>query len=143
MIDCTYKYEVGQEINGLKIIERLKKRKVVTKRGVQKEIFVKSYKYLCTNCGYSCGEYYRHGKHFNSYSITEQSIDKGNGCFICSKNGAVAPNINSIKASAPDIIKYVVNDIDLAKTEHQRSSSATSTSSSSKTARSSTQSALQ
>jgi transposase-like protein len=115
----NYKYELGQVVNGLEITGITKKKINAIKRGKSKEIYTNAYTYKCLKCGYSCGEYYRNGKHFDSYSIAEHGIDVGNGCFICSKNGAVAPDINSIKATAPELVKYIVNDVDaLQYTDH-------------------------
>lgn len=115
----SYKYEIGQIVNGLEITGRTTKIRSVTKRGKTSEKSIRSYTYRCLKCGYSCGEYYRRGKHFDSYSIAEHGLDSGNGCFLCSKNGAVAPDINSIKATAPDLMKFIVNDADtLQYTDH-------------------------
>lgn len=115
----NYKYEIGQVVNGLEITGRTKKTRSVTTRGKTSEKLVRSYTYRCLKCGYSCGEYYRRGKHYDSYSIAEHGLDNGNGCFLCSKNGAVAPDINSIKATAQGLMKFIVNDIDaLQYTDH-------------------------
>lgn len=110
-----YKYEIGHVVNGLEITGRTTKIIQVTKQGKTGNRLVKSYTYKCLTCGYSCGEYYNKGKHFDSYSITENGLSNGNGCFLCAKNGAVAPNINSIKATAPWMIKYLVNEEDAVK----------------------------
>ena len=115
----SYKYEIGQIINGLEITGRTTKTRTVKKNGKSCTTNVRSYTYRCLKCGYSCGEYYRRGKHYDSYSIAEKGLDLGNGCFLCSKNGAVAPDINSIKATAPDLTKFIVNDVDsLQYTDH-------------------------
>ena len=115
----SYKYEIGQIVNGLEITGRTTKIRSAKKNGKSYNTNVRSYTYRCLKCGYSCGEYYRRGKHYDSYSIAEQGLDLGNGCFLCSKNGAVAPDINSIKATAPDLMKFIVNDVDaLQYTDH-------------------------
>lgn len=99
-----YKYEVGQIINGVEIFEKTR-----TKDGKI------AYKYRCLRCGYTCGEYYRRGKYFQEYAILERHLDIGNGCMICSRNGAVSPDINSIKATAPWMVSYLVNEGDSIK----------------------------
>lgn len=115
----SYKYEIGQIVNGLEITGRTTKIRSAKKNGKSYNTNVRSYTYRCLKCGYSCGEYYRGGKHYDSYSIAEHGLDSGNGCFLCSKNGAVAPDINSIKATAPELMKYIVNDVDaLQYTDH-------------------------
>lgn len=108
----SYKYEIGQIVNGLEITGRTTKTRSITKRGKTSEKSIRSYTYRCLKYGYSCGEYYRGGKHCDSYSIAEHGLDEWNGCFICSNNGAVAPDINSIKATAPELMKFIVNDVD-------------------------------
>ena len=115
----NYKYEIGQIVNGLEITGRTTKTKNVKKRGESCVVCVRSYTYKCLKCGYSCGEYYNRGKHYDSYSILEDGLSSGNGCFLCSKNGAVAPDINSIKETSPDLMKFIVNDLDaLQYTDH-------------------------
>lgn len=114
-----YKYDIGQIVNGLEITGQTTKLRNATFNGNQSKMLIKSYTYRCLKCGYSCGEYYRNGVHFDSYSVAECGLISGNGCFICSKNGAVAPNINSITATSPNIMKFIVNDIDaLQYTDH-------------------------
>lgn len=100
----SYKYEVGQIINGVEILEKTR-----TKDGKI------AYKYRCLRCGYTCGEYYRRGKYFQEYAILERHLDIGNGCMICSRNGAVSPDINSIKVSTPWMVSYLVNEDDSIK----------------------------
>lgn len=111
----SYKYEIGQVVNGLEITGRTTKTRNAKKRGKRYTSDVRSYTYICLKCGYSCGEYYSRGNHYDSYSIAEGGLVAGNGCLLCSRNGAVSPDINSIKATAPWMVSYLVNKDDSIK----------------------------
>lgn len=83
-----FKIEIGQEINGLLIINRANK--VDSKGRV-----LKSYKYKCNKCGFDCGEHYKNGEFKEELWINEGNLLKGQGCSCCSSRVTVS-NINSI-----------------------------------------------
>ena len=95
-------YNVGDVVNGLLITEKCHSK---DKNGNNK----KAYKYQCTTCGYDCGEYFKKGIRYSEHMITENNLLHGSGCAICSKNGFVAPMINSIHVLRPEMeifLKY-------------------------------------
>ena len=101
-------YNVGDIVNGLLITELCYKKE---KSGCNK----KSYKYVCQTCGYDCGEYYKNGTYHVEHMITESNLKIGAGCAVCSNNGVISPNINSIHALAPYVEKFLVNKDDALK----------------------------
>ena len=101
-------YKVGDIINGL----------IITELCYQKQSdgrYKKTYKYKCTVCGYECGECYKKGVYHTEHMITESNLKNGAGCAICSKNGIIAPYINSIHALEPYVEKFLVNKEDALK----------------------------
>ena len=103
-----YYYNVGDVVNGLVITEQSYK---IEKSGNKK----KAYKYTCLTCGFDCGECYKKGIYHAEYMITESNLKLGSGCVICSKNGVVAPLINSIHALVPSVEQFLVNKEDAFK----------------------------
>lgn len=101
-------YKIGDVVNGLIITELCYQKQ---KNGAYK----KAYKYKCPVCGYECGECYKSGLYHAEHMITESNLKHGSGCVICSRNGVVAPNINSIHALAPHIEKFLINKEDAYK----------------------------
>ena len=99
---------VDDVINGVIITEQCYK---IGKSGIKK----KAYKYKCPVCGYNCGEYYKNGIYHKEHMITESNLKHGAGCAICSKNGFVAPEINSIHALRPEIEKFLKHKDDAQK----------------------------
>ena len=82
-----YKYKIGDIVNGLKI----------TKLVRHKTDNRKSYEYICTKCGYDCGEYYQDGVLYERNSISESNLALGRGCSCCCINPKkVMPDINSL-----------------------------------------------
>lgn len=102
-----YLYQIGDIVNGLIITEQC-----ILKSGGS---HVKAYKYKCPICGYECGEYYKKGIYHKEHMITESNLKNGAGCAICSKNGIVAPYINSIHALELHVEKFLVNKEDALK----------------------------
>lgn len=103
-----YKYAVGNIVNGLIITEQCYKQ---DKSGFKK----KAYKYKCPVCGYDCGEYYKKGVYHKEHMVMENNLGHGAGCAVCSKNGFVAPSINSIHALRPEIEIFLKNKDDAIK----------------------------
>ena len=98
----NHKYMVGDVVNGIIITELCYAK---DKDGHNK----KAYKYLCPICGYDCGEYYKKGMYHIEHMVFENNLSHGAGCVVCSKNGFVIPNINSIHALNPEcekLLKY-------------------------------------
>lgn len=106
--DKNHLYDVGDIVNGLLITEQCYKRQ---KNGHM----IKAYKYQCIACGYDCGEYYKKGDLHKEHMITESNLKHGAGCTVCSKNGIVAPFINSIHALRPDMEVLLKNKEDAMK----------------------------
>lgn len=101
-------YKIGDVVNGL----------LITKLCYQKQSnghHKKAYKYKCLTCGYDCGEHYKKGVYHKEHMITESNLKNGTGCAACSRNGFVAPNINSIHVLAPYVEKFLVNKEDSYK----------------------------
>lgn len=91
----TYKYDVGQVVNKLKITKQLHELDGKYKK--------KKYEYVCTNCG-------------NSDKITEDALVLNKGCnACCTPIKKVVENINSIYHLIPELNDYFV-DIQDAKT---------------------------
>ena len=101
-------YDIGNIINGLLITEQCYKQDKDGKK-------CKAYKYKCSVCGYDCGEYYKKGVYYKEHMITEKNLTHGAGCAICSKNGFVAPEINSIHALHPEMEKFLKDKDDAMK----------------------------
>ena len=101
-------YSVGDVVNGLLITEQCYH---LEKSGRKK----KAYKYRCLTCGFDCGECYKKGVYYKEYMITESNLKSGAGCAICSKNGFIAPHINSIHALVPFVEKFLINKDDALK----------------------------
>ena len=98
-------YEVGSIVNGLVITEQCYKQDKDGK-------LHKAYKYRCPICGYDCGAYYKKGIYHKEHMVTEKNLTHGAGCAICSKNGFVAPYINSIHALNPEVESFLKNKDD-------------------------------
>lgn len=103
-----HKYNVGDIINGLILTEQCYSK---DKTGINK----KAYKYTYLVCGYNCGEYYKKGIYHKEHMIMENNLSHGAGCAICSKNGFVAPSINSIHVLSPEMEKFLKNKDDAIK----------------------------
>ena len=96
-----YKYKVGDIVNGLEILEQGR---------INKD---KAYRMKCTICGLGDGTPYYNmfhkciedGKYWNTESHLNQEI----GCPCCSGH-ATLPNVNSVLAVRPDLIKYFLNE---------------------------------
>lgn len=101
-------YKIGDIVNGLLITECC----YHTEKSGRKK---KAYKYRCLTCGFDCGECYKKGIYHAEHMITENNLKAGAGCVICSKNGVVAPFINSIHALAPFVEKFLINKEDAFK----------------------------
>lgn len=95
-----HRYGVGDVINGIIITEQCY---LTTKYGHKR----KAYKYKCPICGYDCGEYYKSGIFHKEHMITESNLSNGAGCAVCSKNGFVVAEINSIHAQTPELEKFL------------------------------------
>lgn len=106
-LGSKYLYEVGEVVNGLIITEQCRKQ--------ENTRTIKAYKYKCLTCGFACGECYKNGKYYSEYMITEKNLKHGAGCVICSRNGFVAPQINSIHALAPFMEELLLNKEDALK----------------------------
>lgn len=102
-----HKYNVGDIVNGLIITEQCRNR--------ENTWTTKAYKYKCLTCGFDCGECYKNGKYYDEYMITEENLKHGAGCTICSKNGFIAPGINSIHTLAPFMEELLLNKKDALK----------------------------
>lgn len=107
-VGSNYLYNVGDVVNGLLITEQCCK---TDKQGHAH----KAYKYNCLTCGYGCGEYYKRGVYHKEHMVTESNLKKGVGCAVCSKNGFVAPYINSIHVLAPFVEDFLINKDDAFK----------------------------
>lgn len=97
-----FKYEVGKQFKDDKrdmIITDREYRKRKSKTGIINE---KWYKYTCNKCGWTEGW------------IEESVLKREVGCSCCSGH-TVVPNINSIKAKAPWMIKLGVGEEDAVK----------------------------
>lgn len=103
-----YAYQIGDIVNNVIITEQCAKKE---KNGSYK----KAYKYKCTICGYDCGEYYIKGKYNTEHKIIESNLKQGSGCVICSRNGFVAPEINSIHALTPFAEEFLIDKEDAFK----------------------------
>ena len=89
-----FKYNIGSEINGLKIIDREYRK---NKNGRN----YKHYQYQCEKCG-------------NIDWICEDNLKRGNGCNVCT-NKKVIKGVNDIATTNPELIKYFVNQEDVYK----------------------------
>lgn len=106
--DKNYLYNIGDCVNGVIITEQCTAK---DEKGWNR----KAYKYTCSICGYDCGEYYKNGEYHLEHKIRENNLKHGAGCVICSKNGFVAPEINSIHAIAPFMEELLLNKEDALK----------------------------
>ena len=88
-----FKYEIGQVVNGLAIIERYYKE---NKKGRQD----KWYKYICEKG--------------HVHEIIEDALKKGNGCPICA-NKTVLEGYNDLATTRPDLVPYFLNPDDAKK----------------------------
>lgn len=107
-------YEVGQRIKDekrdltitqiLRIKDKSNGRKVI------------AYKYECNVCGFDCGKHYNRktNEWRDDYTIVQSSLKNGNGCNCC-KGHIVVPEINSIYAVAPFMMKLGVSEEDAKK----------------------------
>ena len=103
-----YLYNIGDIVNGVIITCQC----YITEKGGSRK---KAYKYICSQCGYDCGEYYKNGVHHLEHTVRESNLKNGAGCAICSKNGFVSPTINSIRALKSNIEKFLANKDDAIK----------------------------
>ena len=99
-------YNVGDIVNGVLVTKQCYK--------ITKDCRKKGYKYRCLKCGYDCGEYYRGGVYYSEHIATENNLKRG-GCVVCSKNGFVVPEINSIHVINPMIEKFLIDKEDAIK----------------------------
>lgn len=98
-----YYYNIGEKVNGI----------IITHQCVLNS--KKAYKYKCPICGYDCGTYYKKGEFHNEHMVYENNLKSGAGCVICSKNGFVSPQINSIHALYPSVEQFLINKKDAYK----------------------------
>ena len=103
-----YLYNIGDVVNGVIITHKC----YATEKGGGRK---KAYKYICSQCGYDCGEYYKNGIYHSEHMVLERNLKHGARCAICSKNGFVASNINSIHMLAPEIEKFLIDKNDALK----------------------------
>lgn len=91
-----FKYNIGSEINGLKIIDREYRK---NKNGQN----CKYYQYQCEKCR-------------NIDWIRESNLKKGTGCNVCGLSPRkVIKGYNDIATTNPELIKYFVNQEDAYK----------------------------
>lgn len=91
-----FKYNIGSEINGLKIIDREYRK---NKNGQN----CKYYQYQCEKCG-------------NIDWMIERNLKQGQGCNVCCLHPQkVLKGVNDIATTNPELIKYFVNQEDVYK----------------------------
>lgn len=82
----TFKYQIGDIVNGLKIIEQVKKKR-------KKYNWIeKTYKCICTIDSYE-------------FEISENALNRGDGCPICS-NHKIIPGVNDVATTHPWMVMY-------------------------------------
>lgn len=67
------------------------------------------YKYRCNICGYECQDGYRVGKQVAANWRKAYEFDNaGKGCACCT-HSIIVPEINSVAATHPELMKYFIN----------------------------------
>lgn len=67
------------------------------------------YKYRCNICGYECQDGYRAGKQVAANWRKAYEFDNvGKGCACCARS-IIVPEINSVAATHPELVKYFIN----------------------------------
>lgn len=95
MID--FRYNIGDEINGLKIINMKHKKRN------KRDTYDKYYQYQCLKCG-------------NVDWINEYNLKAKKGCNVCGKiSKKVLKGVNDIATTHPYLCKYFVNQEDIYK----------------------------
>lgn len=112
----NWKYEIGDVVDNLKIINR----KVELKKKRNYTIVKKYYQYICLKCGFDGSKpCYRNGILLNEYWIDEEAIAQGRRCACC--NGTVVQiGINDVATTDSHVVKFFA-DKELAK-RYSRSS---------------------
>lgn len=90
-----YRYDIGEMVNGYKIIEQTRKYYKNDKYGQ------KSYICKCVIDGYV-------------NNVSEYNLAKGTGCSLCSGR-SIVKGINDLATTKPEFIKYIVNKEDTHK----------------------------
>lgn len=96
-IKTPYKYNVGEIINGLEILEQIEIKSTRNNLALGFTIN-KGYKVKCVNDGYI-------------YEAPENSLNDGNGCPVCC-NRITISGINDIATTHPHVIQYLLNKED-------------------------------
>lgn len=92
----SYKYNLNDTINGLKILKQAKLERATGNR-CEKGYFVK-----CVTCE-------------EKYSVFEATLNKGCGCRYCNGNIYISKGMNDIATTHPHLVKYFVTEEDAYK----------------------------
>lgn len=92
------------------VIKDEKRNLVITGKEKRKRTFY--YQYKCNDCGYNCEDGYRSGQPVKGRWLTYYELNgQQKGCCCCA-NRIVVPDINSIRATNPEMSKYFLNNDD-------------------------------
>ena len=104
-----WKYEIGDIIDNIKIINR--KSEIVqvksknTKSGLS-FVTKKYYQYKCLKCGFNGSiECYRNGKYLIDHWVDEEALVQGTRCACC-HGTVVQTGINDVATTDPEVVQY-------------------------------------
>lgn len=105
----TFKYEIGDVVNGMRIINRCIQIKPTTLNRLKSNKYnqtVKEYQYICERCGFDCSNGgYINGILTEEYWTNEDSISTSKQCACCNAI-IVAPEINDVATTHPDVVQF-------------------------------------
>lgn len=70
------------------------------------------YQYKCNICGFDCRDYYYGGKYIEETWVTIAQLKRDKHCSCCASK-AIKPEINSVAAAHPELIKFFKNKEDV------------------------------
>lgn len=97
----NYKYNIGDIVNNLKIIEQCQIESIQKGGGTCR---VKGYKCECLNDGYV-------------FHTIEYDLDKGHGCAICARKRTVV-GFNDVNTTHPEVVRFLKDKNDAYKYSH-------------------------
>lgn len=98
----NWKYEIGDVIDSLKIINR----KIEIKNKKSANVTKKYYQYICLKCGFDGSKYcYKNGNFLEEYWIDEDAIAQGRRCACC-HGTVIQTGINDVATTDSHVVKF-------------------------------------
>ena len=108
----TFKYKVGDVINGMRIVNTRVRIKPTTANKLKSKKYnqtVREYQYVCEKCNFDCRNGgYVNGVFTEEYWTNERTFTKNTQCACCSTE-IVVPGINDVATTHPDVIKFFLD----------------------------------